>query len=1125
MTDFTSQEIQAAANRLVLSSIDRSYDLLGTRRSGATLSNIFEVISSTYLNFFGAPFYTIYLASLRVQELVQAEAQVIETILSLIQAADKVVLPIDSISSIANAREALFALESAVSEQISSLKNIEGTPEFARFEANVDNFVGKYGNNIKQNGSIIPTPLEASSILAQMLSGSPSEGMAGYTLSPGSPGYGLSLDALHRALIGRVQLLRDAMVDFNSVNLASIVSARVISNAREIFTELYNQLENLGEQQRLEFLRQTVLNMLSAKALVRAYGVPSRVSVFYDVEGQGQPYADATHPAEAATVDSDNTGPYTIINGYNTLDLYLEREESVITVTGTQITPLPGTSNIILFATANFVSLGVTPGYIMYVDNGLNTGTRWVVYRMDETAPGLGDVLFLAGTIPFQAEPPGQNIRLFKPFDVQHALATSKSIEILGFLVGPFTIIAATNDIIAFSFDGAAPVEVTLTAGTPDASTVAGQINAGLPGTAPIVAEPYFKPLKWKGSVNVVDNGGFVRFEKSTGTSWLDLDIQPGDLYVDVSGFYGTDTIGTVTANTIDTSTVFAGAVEGAVIELGSVNRAIRFVAKDPITAIPHRTRAKVMGNDGSTNGAIWESTAQTLGFFPFVEDQASPTHAGDVVNDINSNVPGMTAEMNFEVLSTWQSRTDPGLPYRIVLYKLRGTVTVDTSTLPTVTLVGDFSSISFNPGDEVVIRISNTLDVVGVPYAVDAITDTELTFTDPGYPGDDGEDVLIEVGENLDHIEYGDVLYIESSPNTGYYILERNGYMPTEPSFEVYIDKYKAVPVAQLGADPVFSTAQLGKRGINFSSNHTESLDSRLVFHVPVSSVVYPGAALFFLSVTPVVNITGTTEWFQLPETPKGLVVGDILELYETQYNEPSQSFNITTIDGLIIQIEPPIDSTLSSFTFSLEIPVPFARLRVGQVYDFDTLYDRLDTWLNLSVNNADRYFSNLTRLANPIIYNQNPTAAQVNDVKNHLESLYEILTAQGAALTGASEEATVEWALGQYTVEPIQSVDLCLNSLRQTGADRALDILLEGRFSDFFALDSTSASYGSYMMELTRQVAREDLPIRKVARDDAASFKVDAVINDIDYEYSQDDIETEFQPDPATDPDDLYI
>jgi hypothetical protein len=268
--------------------------------------------------------------------------------------------------------------------------------------------------------------------------------------------------------------------------------------------------------------------------------------------------------------------------------------------------------------------------------------------------------------------------------------------------------------------------------------------------------------------------------------------------------------------------------------------------------------------------------------------------------------------------------------------------------------------------------------------------------------------------------------------------------------------------------------------------------------------------------SVIPLVG-SGTTTWFKPPSIPADLRAGDHLDIYLSDYRTPSESFELLLVDkaGGVVQLGHPI-SSVTTWTFG-DQPPPFARLRSGRVFDYTVLQTQLTAWAALPVNKP-AFFVELNRFLNPLLVNTNPTGVQLNDARSFLLTMVGVLSASGAVLTASPEDATLEAALEGYLVEPVPEVDTLFKTFKEKGSDRAIDLLTEGRFTSFFGLSLDSASYAGDMQEKMRLVARQDLPVRKVDRDDAHTSRQTAEVADVDYEYSKDDID-DVQIDPPVD------
>jgi hypothetical protein len=262
-----------------------------------------------------------------------------------------------------------------------------------------------------------------------------------------------------------------------------------------------------------------------------------------------------------------------------------------------------------------------------------------------------------------------------------------------------------------------------------------------------------------------------------------------------------------------------------------------------------------------------------------------------------------------------------------------------------------------------------------------------------------------------------------------------------------------------------------------------------------------------------------GLTPYFQIPEDPKSIQLEDTLEFTESIYNVVSQSFSIVGLElsQLLVEVEPGIATDFGTIPMTQGAPPPFGRIRLGKKNNYVVFEEALTTWLALPQNEA-AYFVELQRLLNPLIVNENPTAAQVNTAKLHVQQLLAILTRQGAIVSGADPDATLEAILMSYVVSPVDEVDTLVDTYLERGATRGVDLLLEGRFSDFFGLTPETMSYDGAARVALQEVQRQDLPVRKGKRllRDLATTQTIAEWEDPDFEFDQSDVD---------DPDDIEI
>ena len=342
--------------------------------------------------------------------------------------------------------------------------------------------------------------------------------------------------------------------------------------------------------------------------------------------------------------------------------------------------------------------------------------------------------------------------------------------------------------------------------------------------------------------------------------------------------------------------------------------------------------------------------------------------------------------------------------------------------------------------------------------------------------------------------------LRIDDGPNRGDYLVAGPGAGPNDVLLQ------SPLPMTRQGVLPISFSASVGNKRLVLSGK-TTGMNAAI-------SVSGPTAGTFFTTV-PAVGY-GTTTYFQLPSIPRGLSAGDVLELYDAEYNAPSSVFRIVGIDTSLNLLE--LGAALSThlppspqrWVFG-DQPPPFARLRAEKSFDFMMFQTRVSAWAALSVNQAS-YFTLVNAKINPLLVNRTPTAAQVGDATNALSLLYQAL-----AETGASDvTTTLEYAVAKYVVPPVPAVDTLLKTYKEKGSDRATDLLLAGSFSTFFSLTVDETSYGGAMQSAMRGVAREDVAVRKTGRTDAVQARQLSQAVSPDYDYDSSDIEGGGQVDP---------
>lgn len=237
-------------------------------------------------------------------------------------------------------------------------------------------------------------------------------------------------------------------------------------------------------------------------------------------------------------------------------------------------------------------------------------------------------------------------------------------------------------------------------------------------------------------------------------------------------------------------------------------------------------------------------------------------------------------------------------------------------------------------------------------------------------------------------------------------------------------------------------------------------------------------------------------TPWVLVPDGASSLEVGDTLRFYKTDYATPTQSSVVTALEGNIAKVSTPMSC---ADVWDLDAAnVPFARVSFSSYTSFKFFKTGADVW----ATNMSGVWENIERLVNVVLRNTRAADFQINDAKSAVLSA---LTVMGA----------LPFAIDAFVMEPIQELNTILRSLREKGAERAVDILLEGNFTEFFSLDVDGVSYATHMLKSAREVAREDMPVRKVGRSDRKAQREIASSEGVDFEYSKQDIDESPRPD----------
>jgi hypothetical protein len=1008
--NYTDDELQAIA-KLVRTTVRRQYGALGNRRTDVTFSDIQDAAIGVFVLKANAPYYVVRLGVQREDELTAEAQTTLNDLVDTTRATDRRVLPVESISSLANARSALRALSSATDERSTSLTRIEDVPAYQRFDQSTARFLRDEGSKSKSSGDIVQTPEEARERVADLVT---------------------ELEEEYTEVLRRAGLLRDAVADFDQLSLPAKFSAAVISNSLTVIDDRYDELNALTPEARLSVLRDVVLDVLATRSTVKGFGALTPTQTFVYFDGEGGPYADLGYPAIAAFVQSDIPGPWVIL-------------------------PDPD-----------------IPALDLVID-----GTHSFTVELPES---------------FVAQVDGLIAENYDIFDVDNPPSELK------------------NDLLTLRVTNFFDLDITLTPGAGrTAQAISDDINAVV-GARPVIAEPFNRQIRFTGSTYLTaisgPNATFTQAVEPPATDdWGDLPSLPelGDyLYIesslpantgwyiitDDSGLPASFEAGRVAGGTVVTQNLPSNA---PTMELGVGGRGvrIRFTDAHAATSVANGERIGLV-----TDTEVKEWAHNTLGFIQNVSVQSLRSTAAFTRDFINNNpiiVPTgefigvVQATIVFEATHyTGAIRTEATDSTKVVVVKLEAQADVTAGVSATFTVADTTGVVS---GDYIAIRVA-TANKVTNWGEVTSVTPTTIVAT-LNEAAVAEADITVEVGPDFSGIALPSQIIIANDPldpnDAEYDVQFIGGVDETGPPFELGLSR-ALIQHTQLGYQSYSLQAEIGQYHLRLTSQST-LLDTKV--EVEASST---GGSIFWGSLPQ--EDVGDTEWFSIPEEPKRLDDGDLLELHDTSAQAPTQVITIlkSVTAPNLLQLEVTLQTDVGPWNMAQSSPAPYGRVRKLRKDNYELFKTGLENWFEQPESDITVYFRELRRLLNPLIVNKNPKAADVNAAVSHLFELQTHLT-------------DLRTYLAVYEAPRVEEVDRLLETYQQHGSTRANDLLVEGSFSTFFNLTQAEASYSGNVQQAIREVNINDLPQRKTGRNPGGEVIDQYEEPDFEYDFSDTD------------------
>ena len=229
-------------------------------------------------------------------------------------------------------------------------------------------------------------------------------------------------------------------------------------------------------------------------------------------------------------------------------------------------------------------------------------------------------------------------------------------------------------------------------------------------------------------------------------------------------------------------------------------------------------------------------------------------------------------------------------------------------------------------------------------------------------------------------------------------------------------------------------------------------------------SQIVVSGTAATTLFGTTAAGY-GSAQWYVMSADNPAIAEGDIVELHS---GATIMAKVLSRAVGNLLYLSAPSACNVS-YTFGTAGPAYAVVKQGGQASYSDVVANTALT--NFLADSHTAFFSNLTRYANMMLVDKNPSEAEITTVTVLLQSHL--------------AEIQAIWMLLQTFSAPVcPAVDQLVRQLQEKGADKAVDTLAQCRFSEFFNLDLQTSSYTGAVMAGLQTVVQQDLPVSKYDR-----------------------------------------
>lgn len=1035
---FTDEELQAATAAILAPDPGRTRDTQGRRRA---LSK-FETTQHAVVSAFLAEPALLYSAARAARDTALTQVDALLTSFTqmrgLLRATLRFVAPLTDLGPLHAAASAALALDSGNPTQ----HRLLASSSYAQLRQFTKQHLQRTLPALRSSTSVSPAPAEAREQLAQQW---------------------VDAREVLAALQVRLLALSTSRASLSSASLPKAASTQAVQRSRQALTEMVERLDEQTPEQRLNTLRADTLTLVALRAALSSIARLPENGTFYPLEGLVETLLDAAHPGVAASTDPSVAGPHEL---NELLALTTQLGAGPVRTSYLPLSPAPqligtaiesydevtalftsngpftigsGTSELQVFLhkpSGEILdgSLTLTTGVgrtstqiaaeVQAFWTGLGVGASFTATASGAAihfqALGGAQLLFGSGTAntPLGLLPTGGF--------VLHAAA---AISLQGSTVGPFAVVAGVNDtLILFARDVAAGALVQVTAVLPAGSQSTAAVNAALQAALDAAGVGGLQ-------YGLFDASGHVAFGSPVGAAY-ELRIGSGSANA-LLGFTAGQT-----SQGKDDNRLLALTLNGVPVALSALaagTRSARTLAQELAAQLGAAWSVTATGAFGSqrlsfrykdAGSSVASAVAPVSGLGTYLGLPLGVTTRGSALTSAQlaaALAPSLDVVATAEVVGgATKVRSGPSPTSGLTLYRERGVGAVSSPAPLTLRLAVEGSVLEV--GDRLRLDDGSFWLVSAVSSSYVEATGSSTPAARPGAAYDGGPLQLLLAGRRIQVAEGA----------------LRGTYTVKSQSNPLQVQVVESPPVSPLAAAPFTGDAVVGSEVLRLIARSFETL----TLGGPAADYLFGGSQIAQPSAL----------WVKFTSrvAPRP---GDQLQLFLSNYLQPTASYGLVQVSAGLAQLVAGVTHPQSWATQGV---VPVARMLNVR----EQLVAALEGTLASLLSDSPRLDPFDQALRQVLAGGATTPAPRVQAALAASDPLIAWLT-------------SVRGALAAYTVEPSEAWTRLLRLLDQQGSDRAKDLLVSCRFTEFFGLGIEGASYEGQLASTLRAVVRTELPV----------------------------------------------